>query len=330
MLTSLACPYSHGSIVIDTLHTGRTGATGHADSFRIAQLSDPHLTSLEGVDWRELCNKRVLGYLSWRRRRRFVHSPEVLADVVADIKAREFDHIAVTGDLTHVGLPVECRAVATWLSSLGNANQVTVIPGNHDRYVRADWSETVGCWSEYLAGDDWQAGTAGEPMFPSLRVRDGVAIIGVDSAIPSAPLFATGRTGGAQRDRVAALLEMAQRRGLFRLVLIHHSPLPQGHRWRKRLTDAAALLGVLEHQGAELVVHGHGHERRIDVIATPRGDMVVVAAPSASLVGAGRGGYNGYQINTTDTGWHVELSEYAHRDGGVVVRDCREFELSRS
>jgi 3',5'-cyclic AMP phosphodiesterase CpdA len=277
-----------------------------------------------------LCNKRALGYLSWRRRRQFVHCPDVLADVVADIKARGFDHLAVTGDLTHVGLPAECRAAAAWLRSLGNAQEVTVIPGNHDRYVRADWSDTVGCWSEYLAGDDWGSGVASEPMFPSLRVREGVAIIGLDSAVPSAPLFATGRTGAAQRQRVAALLDQARQRSLFRLVLIHHSPLPRGHRWRKRLTDAAALLGVLQRHGAELVVHGHGHQRRIDVVATSQGDMVVVAAPSASLVGAGRGGYNGYRIGRAGTGWRVEISEYAHHAGEVGALGCREFELSRS
>lgn len=282
------------------------------------------------MSWQSLANKRVLGYLSWRRRRRIAHSPDVLADVVADIKARGFDHIAVTGDLTHVGLPAECRAAAAWLGALGNADEVTVVPGNHDRYVRADWSETVGCWSKYLAGDDRASGVTSEPMFPSWRVRDGVAIIGLDSAVPSAPLFATGRTGAAQRQRVATLLDRARQRGLFRLVLIHHSPLPQGHRWRKRLTDAAALLRVLEHQGAELVVHGHGHQRRIDVVATAQGDMVVVAAPSASLVGAGRGGYNGYRISADDTGWNVEISEYAHREGEVVVQECREFELIRS
>lgn len=274
-----------------------------------------------------MLNKRVLGYLSWRRRRRFVHAPDVLADVVADVKARGFDHIAVTGDLTHVGLPAECRVAATWLRALGKPDEVTVIPGNHDRYVRADWSETVGRWSEYLAGDDPRA--ASEAMFPSIRVRDRVAIIGLDSATPSAPMFATGRIGEAQRERLAALLEQARQRGLFRLVLIHHSPLPQGHRWRKRLTDAAALLGVLQRQGAELVVHGHGHQRRIDAVATSQGEMVVVAAPSASLVGAGRGGYNGYQISPAGTGWRVEVREYAHREGAVVAQESREFELSR-
>ena len=39
-----------------------------------AQISDPHLSTLEDVNPRELFNKRALGYLSWRRKRRFEHS----------------------------------------------------------------------------------------------------------------------------------------------------------------------------------------------------------------------------------------------------------------
>ncbi|RLA48224.1 MAG: metallophosphoesterase, partial [Gammaproteobacteria bacterium] len=42
-----------------------------------AQISDPHLSSLEGVHARDLLNKRVFGYLSWRRKRRFEHRAEV-------------------------------------------------------------------------------------------------------------------------------------------------------------------------------------------------------------------------------------------------------------
>ena len=45
---------------------------------RFAQLSDPHLSTLEGVRAKDLFNKRALGYLSWRRKRRFEHRPEVL------------------------------------------------------------------------------------------------------------------------------------------------------------------------------------------------------------------------------------------------------------
>ena len=65
-----------------------------------AQLSDPHLSSLEHVRARDLLNKRALGYLSWRRKRRFEHRPEVLAALQRDLSGIELDQLLVTGDLT--------------------------------------------------------------------------------------------------------------------------------------------------------------------------------------------------------------------------------------
>src|SRR4029450_13323153 len=102
--------------------------------FTLAHLSDPHLTSLRGVRLRDLGNKRILGYLSWWRRRRRVHRIETLDAVVADMRDSAPDHIAVTGDLTHVGLPDECADALRWLQSLGNSDRVSLVPGNHDRY----------------------------------------------------------------------------------------------------------------------------------------------------------------------------------------------------
>ena len=51
-----------------------------------AQISDPHLSTLEHVNPRELLNKRALGYLSWRRKRRFEHRPEVLQALKRDLE----------------------------------------------------------------------------------------------------------------------------------------------------------------------------------------------------------------------------------------------------
>ena len=98
-----------------------------------AQISDPHLSSLEGVRPGELLSKRALGYLSWRRRRRFEHRPEVLAALQQDLDQFELDQVLVTGDLTHVGLPQEFRQALTWLENLGAPDHVAVIAGQPRR-----------------------------------------------------------------------------------------------------------------------------------------------------------------------------------------------------
>ncbi len=63
------------------------------------------------------------------------------------------------------------------------------MPGNHDAYVRAALP--------YLAATfaPWTKGDAGESTFPYLRVREGVALIGLSSAVPTPPLIASGRLG---------------------------------------------------------------------------------------------------------------------------------------
>ena len=104
-------------------------------SFRFAHISDLHLTSLEDVKVSDLLNKRALGYLSWRLRRRREHAPEVLTALLRDLRQLTLDHIVITGDLTHVGLPSEFQQARQWLEALGAPTDVTVVPGNHDAYV---------------------------------------------------------------------------------------------------------------------------------------------------------------------------------------------------
>lgn len=286
--------------------------TGPA-AFTLAHLSDPHLTSLRGVRMRLLANKRILGYLSWRRRRRKVHRMDVLDAVVADIRSFAPDHVAITGDLTHVGLPAECNAALHWLRRLGRSDWVSVVPGNHDRYVADRFDFTVGRWREYFRGD------TGAAKFPFFRRRGSVALIGVDTAIPTSPFLASGRVGDAQRERLAELLTQAGAAGLFRIVLLHHSPLPDGHTRRKRLSDATEVMRMLTTLGAELVIHGHGHEARIDRIIGPAGPMLVVAVPSASHRTFGLAGWNRYSISGEPGHWQLDVETRRTAVGGLTT-----------
>ncbi len=274
-------------------------SSGHV--FTLAHLSDPHLTSLEGARLRDLSNKRILGYLSWRRRRRRVHRIETLNAVVADMRAFAPDHVAVTGDLTHVGLPHECADALRWLQALGASERISLVPGNHDRYVAAAFDDTVGLWREYFRGDN------GSTDFPFVRRRGGIALIGVDTAVATAPFLASGRAGDAQRDRLARILQETGAAGCFRIVLLHHSPLLDGHKRRKRLSDAREITDVLTTHGAELAIHGHGHEERIDRLAGSHGPVVVVAVPSASHSDQGRSGWNQYRVTGDAGGWSLEV-----------------------
>jgi 3',5'-cyclic AMP phosphodiesterase CpdA len=85
--------------------------------FTLAHLSDPHLAPLPAPRLRELAGKRMTGFINWRRKRRFIHDPAILAEIVADMRAQSPDHIAVTGDIANIGLPAEYVHGRVWLAT---------------------------------------------------------------------------------------------------------------------------------------------------------------------------------------------------------------------
>jgi 3',5'-cyclic AMP phosphodiesterase CpdA len=297
---------------------------------RFAQISDPHLSSRVGVNWRDLLNKRILGYLSWRRKRRFEHRPEVLAALGRDLRNAGLDQLLVTGDLTHVGLPEEFRQALAWLRQLGDPTEVAVVPGNHDAYVATDWQQTFALWREYMAADDPEDGGA----FPTLRVRGAIAFIGLSTACPKPPFMASGTVGPVQLEKLPALLDSAAGDGLFRVVYLHHSPIPGEEAWRKHLTDAAELQALLGECGAELVLHGHGHRAYLGELVTRQGPAPVVAVPSASalgLHGADVACYNRYRVERSGRGWclDIEPRHYRPDSGDFAPGETIRIELER-
>ena len=299
---------------------------------RFAQLSDPHLTTLANVPGRDLWSKRALSYLSWRRKRRFEHRREVLDALQEDLPMAELDQLLVTGDLTHIGHPDEFRQAADWLRQLGEPADVSVIPGNHDSLVRTPWHDSYGLWADYLAGDDSPA-DAQQP-YPSLRVRGDIAFIGLSSGCPKPPLLAAGTVAEEELQQLPALLKDTAQRGLFRVVCVHHCPIPGLEKWRKRLTNAEALSAILQEHGAELALHGHGHRALYNELETSVGPLPVISVPSASamgLHGAHIAGYNLYGVERTGSGWklNIESRSYCRDSEAFRPEENRCVELAR-
>lgn len=249
--------------------------------FRLAHISDPHLPPPKGsLGLGDLVSKRALSAMAWRRKGG-QHDKAVLDALVADIGARAPDHIAITGDLTNFSTVREITAAQTWLSSLRPLGQVTVSPGNHDALVGTDEAHRFSPWAPWLADDEALA-------FPHVRVRDHVAIVNLCSAIPTAPWLATGRLGKGQLARLAKLLPDLAARRLFRVVMLHHPPIPGVVSARKALEDGEALRKILAADGAELVLHGHAHEAALGALPGPSGLVPVLGVPSASARHGGR------------------------------------------
>jgi 3',5'-cyclic AMP phosphodiesterase CpdA len=286
--------------------------------FTLAHLSDPHLAPLPQPRRRELIGKRITGYLNWQRSRRFVHDPTTLATIVADLKAQRPDHIAVTGDLANIALPGEFLRGRDWLKRLGPASDVSVVPGNHDAYVRDGMADAIRQWGAFMSGDD------GKTAFPYLRRRGPLALIGVSSAVPTAPFLATGWLGAAQLAALAKMLDAAKAETLFRVVMIHHPPVSQASR-HKRLLDAGMLARVIAARGAELVLHGHDHRPMLNWLDGPNGTRVpAVGVPSASAAPGttdDAAAYNLYRVDGAAGAWTCEMiARGADRTGAIAER----------
>jgi 3',5'-cyclic AMP phosphodiesterase CpdA len=283
----------------------------------LAHISDVHLGPLPPVRWQEFASKRAFGYLNWRRNRARIFEADVLAAIVDDIRANRPDHIAVTGDLVNIGLDAEYDTALDWLHALGDPHDVTVVPGNHDAYVRRAIERYSAAWLPFASGDEQRPGMP----FPFLRRRGPLALIGVSTAVATAPMMATGKVDEEQAQKLGQLLAATGREGLARVVLIHHPPVSRRSHFFRRLIGADLVRHAVARFGAELILHGHDHHTSVAYLPGPDGSEVpVVGAASPSIVPHARhpgGAYNLLRIEGGPGRWAIGMVERGFREGAI-------------
>jgi 3',5'-cyclic AMP phosphodiesterase CpdA len=271
--------------------------------FRLIHLTDPHIGPLLRPKLRQLLSKRLTGYANWRRGRSRAHNMGVLAALISDLKAQHPDHISCTGDIANIGLPEEWITAKGFLEGLGPPDHVSFVPGNHDAYIHGALEGMLihcGAW----ATGDGQEGYS----FPYVRKRGHVALIGLSSAIPTAPFIASGKIGTHQAQRMKEVLKDLGKEGLFRVVMIHHPPHIGGAAAGRNLKDAARFEAAIREAGAELVIHGHNHMSSVATLSGPQGMIPIVGASSASSRGGAivhRAAYHIFTITQTSSGFEL-------------------------
>ncbi len=291
-------------------------------SFTLAHLSDVHLA---GVRKREALSnfksKRVIGAVSWFVRRRSKHLHKV-ADAVRDsIIAFNPDHIALTGDVVNIAAWNEFPNAAKWMEGFGAAERMSFVPGNHDAYVHVPWNRGLALLSKWMQPDRHDA-NGQATQFPYVRMRRSVALIGLNSGTPQNYFKAAGTLGEQQLRDLKHILNMLGQQGFYRVVMIHHPPLPDLAIPRKALTDAAALKQVLAEEGCELVLHGHNHQSMVNWLDTKSGLTPIVGVPSASMHGDSKhepGGWNQYHIRRQQGRWATDMTTFrwSNKNSGI-------------
>lgn len=264
--------------------------------YRFAHLTDPHVGPLPRPALRHLLGKRITGYVNWRRGRGESHDMDLLAALVADLREQAPDHIICTGDVCNLGLASEWPSSRLFLDGLGTPESVSFVPGNHDAYVPHSLPGLLAAVDPYARGDADQL-----HRFPWVRRRGPLAIVGLSSAIPTAPFVASGKLGRTQIKQAEAMLAALVGEPLFRVVLIHHPPHVGGAPAGRNLTDASRFEAMIGRVGADLVLHGHNHVGSVAYIDGPdgAGSVPVIGAPSASARGGAlthRAGYHLFSL----------------------------------
>jgi 3',5'-cyclic AMP phosphodiesterase CpdA len=273
---------------------------------RIAHVSDLHVLSPTGVEWRSVVfNKRVTAYANLLLHRARVFRRDYL-DAVLAAAARAADHVVVTGDVTNMSLESEYEEATRLLGTVAQRVEVTVVPGNHDIYLPRVQRE--GRFAHHFGaffGSDLPelALDVAAGRFPCVKLRGPAAIIGLSSAVPRPPFVSGGHLGHEQLealDRVLAHPEVARRTPV---VLVHHDPMGSRFRLeelRSGLADARSLRDALRSLRSGLVLFGHVHVRTRTRLPTAAGALDVVSAGAAAVdhpSDAVRAGFNLYELD---------------------------------
>ena len=246
-------------------------------------------------------NKRITGAVNLAFNRSRHYRVEIFEALLRAVKANNPDHAVCTGDLVNLALEPEFERVGEILEAHFAEDELTVVPGNHDYYVKEAvhsrlFERTFGRWQPQAIEMGPQAGP-----YPVVRLLDSVAIIGLNSAIPTPVFMANGRIGDRQLTELQAVLGADELSHRFVMCLIHHPLLPEPARRldvTRRLEDADSLIQLIqgaEAGGVDLVVHGHNHEFKRQCV--PKTQVPLIQVGSASRAGkVRRAEFNVYVI----------------------------------
>ncbi|RCL01106.1 MAG: putative phosphohydrolase [Candidatus Tokpelaia sp. JSC188] len=276
--------------------------------FRFIHISDIHLAPLPHLSWRQLMSKRMIAYLNWKLNRKNEMEKNVFDILVQDFLEMPPDHIGISGDIVNLALDAEFIIARKRLSELGNSDNISLVFGNHDVYVPGAFIKACQAFSPWIIGETKTKNT----FFPYMRVRGPLAIIGVSSAIVTPPFFSAGYLNRQQAKDLGFLLQQAEKRDLFRVVMIHHPPIYHATGWSKRLWGIRHFQQFILTYGADLILHGHTHIPTLFFIKGRQKWIPMVGVASASQ-DFGRqkppAGYNLFEIERKrhTKGWRCRL-----------------------
>jgi 3',5'-cyclic AMP phosphodiesterase CpdA len=314
----------------------------------IAHLTDIHFPQRPVPSFSELSFKRFFGLLNWHISRKSMHLSGTLEVITKDVLAQTYSHLIVSGDLVNLSLHQEYISALPWMERFGAPSGLTFVPGNHDYYGPTPFLPSVSSLPlsggvdetkrqprdllPFMTSDEKgvELGGATGPELPFVRVVNDVALIGLNSRVPT-PLFkAYGRLNENSLDALEHILNTCKIADLYRCVILHHPPLPGITTLSRGLQNDHLLQALLRETGAELVLYGHNHKQHHERLTTNHGVCHIVGTPSASIGFNSRyelARYNLFTIQRLAEGWSTKVQGRGLQENYGDVVDLGETEL---
>lgn len=213
------------------------------------------------------------------------------------ISNAEFDHLVITGDITHTA---EKEDFVTFREILQNFNlldplKTSIVIGNHDIFGGVVTAEDVINFSGKCKATNYERKVRefyeyfkelfigcifsdGETIFPYLKIVDNVVFIGMNSiagySLIKNPLASNGRISKIQIQELKRLLKKNVFTGKKKIALTHHhfskftkdtthlnNPIwDRIEKSTMKLWKKKKTLNELKKMNVELVLHGHLHK----------------------------------------------------------------------
>ena len=263
---------------------------------RVLHITDLHFWRLTWSP-RRVANKRLLGMLNLRlrRRRKFDLSGR---DAMADALAREKAPTVIAGgDFTTTSLDEEFQEACAFLKGLERRGlKVYAIPGNHDVYTFE--AKRRGSFERHLGGF-----MSGERLPARVVLPGGTPVVFTPGVKPN---LLSSRGSIARRD-IAETARLVAEAPPGPVLVVGHYPLlfrtdvyAQGY--MHRLGRAKSLRAALGETG-RTILYLAGHVHRFSETQDERYANLTHVTTNA-LFYKGRGGYT--VVECTDAGFHVK------------------------
>ena len=251
----------------------------------IIHISDLHFHKYpkKFYEWK---SKRFLGVANtfFRRARQF---PLYRAKkLVKQISKMKWDHLVISGDLTQLSLESEFILAREILDPLlKDETKVTIVPGNHDRYVLQNISKDL--FKKYFGN------FFGKKKVHTQEINTDWIIIGWDSAHPNDWLSSSGTVGRSTIVETEKIIQSFSEEKSF--IIVNQFPLTFPKNWK--LNHSHELLNlqpirnwILRFPQIRLYLHGHIHMNWIHNLTreSKNGLILVNSAASSALPFSGQ------------------------------------------